>query len=381
MKKLSKHSDLIFLVTITIAFILGGIVIYLSRRVSLEGWRTDFNKHLVGQDEFTDSGVGRDSRIVPIDNPHFVSVKDAVVWMDKRTPVISVLIYQEARAYPLTLLIRHEIVNDNINEVPIVVTYCPLCNSPIVYVRQVDGSVLRFGVSGNLYGNNFVMYDDLTESWWHQFTGEALVGEFTGTYLEVMPSQVVGFSSFAEHYPDGLVLAGDQNQSSRTSTMNPYLHYDDSQSPFLNSGNYDPRLKPLDRVLAALIDGVPVAYSFKLLQEKGVVNDVVNDDPVVVFWQPGVASALDNTTIETSHDVGQAALFGRQLDGRVLTFRYDNGEIFDNETNSEWGIFGEAIAGELRGTKLTIVTCFTHFWFAWSESYPTTLLYGADNNG
>lgn len=376
MKKLSKYSDTIFLLMIACGFIIGGIIAVLSWRVSSEGWRTNFEEYSVDPEAFTDGGVGRDFRIVPIDNPRFVTITEASVWLDKRTPVIAVLLYQEARAYPLTLLVRHEIVNDEIGDMPIAVTYCPLCNSPIVYERLVDDNILRFGISGNLYGNNFVMYDDLTESWWHQFTGEAIVGDFTGTTLTIVQSQVVGFASFAEHYPDGMVLAGDSNSSSakRAYTMNPYLHYDESSSPLMNNGEYDRRLDPLERVLATVINDTPIAYSFTYLKAKGVVNDVVSEYPIVALWQPGVASALDGMTIEDSRDVGQAVLFGRELDGHILTFRYVDGRIFDNETNSEWNIFGEAIEGELKGKQLPHLTCFSYFWFAWSESYPNTLL-------
>jgi hypothetical protein len=374
-KKLSDHSDTVFVLLVIAAFTIGGSVGLLHRRTSSTGWNTNFEEYTVNPDSFSDSGVGRDFRIVPIDDPLFVSASDAAIWLDGRTPVISVWLYHEARAYPLTLMGKHEIVNDQIGEMAIAVTYCPLCNSPIVYEREVGGMILRMGVSGNLYGNNFIMYDDLTESWWHQFTGVALVGDFTGTILEIVPSQVVGFASFYQHYPDGFVLVGDVKYPNRDDTMNPYVHYDESESPLLSNGNYDPRLNPLERVLAAVVKDTPVAYPFEILEVVGVVNDVIQDYPIVVFWQPGVASALDGATIEDSRDVGQAALFGRQVDGQILSFRYEKGEIFDNETGSEWNIFGKAVAGELKDTQLERYTCFSYFWFAWSESYPETLLY------
>jgi uncharacterized protein DUF3179 len=374
-KKLSQHSDTIFVLTIVGAFIIGGAVAISQWRVSSEDWNTNFDEFSVEQNEFTDGGVGRDYRIVPIDDPRFMKASEVATWLDERTPVISVLLYGQARAYPLTLLIKHEIVNDQIADMPIAVTYCPLCNSPIVYKRIVEGIILRLGVSGNLYDNNFVMYDDVTESWWRQFTGEAVVGDFTGTMLEIIPSQVVGFASFYEQYPNGLVLVEDTNDLNENNVINPYLGYEGSASPLLNNGDYDLRLKPLDRVLAAMVNDIPIAYSFAILKEVGVVNDIINDYPVVAFWQPGVASALDASTIADSRDVGQAALFGRTLYERRLSFYYEDGYIFDNETDSEWNIFGEAIAGELRGAQLERYTFFTHFWFAWSESYPETLLY------
>ena len=138
-----------------------------------------------------------------------------------------------------------------------------------------------------------------------------------------------------------------------------------STTPLLSNSDYDPRLNPMARVLSTTVDTVPIAYPYEELRDEGVVNDEVNGQSIVVFWQSGT----------DSDHIGQAAAYGREVNGEILTFRNEDGRIYDNETNSEWNIFGEAIAGELLGEALYDYQCFTHFWFAWSSAYPNTLVY------
>lgn len=374
MKRLSKYSDIIFLGAIVSVIVIGSGILVNQWRVWRDGWRTDFDEYSVDPDEFVAGGMGRDNRIVPIDEPVFVNIEAASVWLHERTPVIVIDYYGAERAYPLTILAIHEIVNDDINGTPVAVTFCPLCNSAIVYHRELNGQVLRMGISGNLYGNNFLMYDDLTESWWYQFTGEAVVGEMTGEMLDIVPSQVVGFGSYVNRYPNGVVLAGDAQRPELNYNVNPYVGYEGIQSPVMTGNVHDPRLNAMQRVLAVEINDTQMAYPFSVLRDVGVINDNINGNDVVVFWQPGAVGlgASDNSY---DNDVGQAGLFGREIDGLILTFRYADGRIFDEQTNSEWNIFGEAISGDYEGRRLYDYNCFTHFWFAWSSAYPDTLVY------
>jgi hypothetical protein len=374
-KRFSQYSDAIIIAGVLGLFVLGGVVAYQQFHSNHEEWETDFSQSQINLSSISTTGMGRDSGIIPIDNPRFVDVASAMSWLDARTPVIVVLAESEARAYPLTILLLHEIVNDSIAGLAIAVTYCPLCNSPIVYEREIDGQVLRMGVTGNLYNNNFLMYDDLTESWWHQFTGEALVGDYVGRVLRVYPSQVVAFNNFARHYPRGDVLAGDEFLPHQSYTMNPYMDYEESSSPMLNRGDYDPRLPAMERVLGVHANGTVMAYPFSDLEDVGAVNDQIGGSAIVVFWQPGAASALDGLTIQNSRDVGQAAIFGRMVDGRELHFTIVGERIIDTETQSEWNIFGEAIEGYLKGAQLEQYTSFAQFWFAWASAYPETSIY------
>lgn len=347
-------------------------------RFSTDFWElTDFCQHSVPYSEIRSGGVGPDG-IPPIDSPQFESIEAAGAWLQDQSPVIALEIEGEARAYPLAILIWHEIVNDEVGDVPVAVTFCPLCNSSIVFDRRVDDATLRFGVSGNLRNSDLIMWDDLTQSWWQQLTGEAIVGTYTDTRLTFVPSQVIGFGDFAAQYPDGLVLSRETGFSRRYG-QNPYEGYDSSAQPFLFEGDLDPRLPATEHVLGGLIGDTAVAYPFSVLAEERVINDTVGDAEVVAFWQDGVVSALDAGTIDSSRDVGTAALYNRELNGQVLTFILDEvGVIRDEQTNSQWNVFGQAEAGELAGSQLTREIAGPHFWFAWVAFRPETLVYGLE---
>lgn len=335
--------------------------------------KTDFCTYEPGVfDEIISGGVPRDG-IPPIDSPEFDTVDVARDWLQPQSPVVAFSLNGIARAYPLAIMTRHEIVNDVVGGEPVAVTFCPLCNSAIVFERTVDDQVFRFGVSGLLRNSDLIMWDDITQSWWQQFTGTGIVGQYTGHQLTILPSQVVGFGAFAEQYPDGEVLS----PGSRTYGSNPYVGYDSSDSPFLFRGPVDDRLFATSRVLAGVIDGVPVAYPFEALAEVGVINDTVGSQEVVAFWQPGATSALDRSDIDSSQDVGMAALYDRALDEQVLTFVRDaEGVIRDEQTGSAWNVFGTATEGELAGQQLRQRLAAPHFWFAWAAFQPDTLIYG-----
>jgi hypothetical protein len=342
--------------------------------------KTDFCKHNVAYGEIM-SGGPPPNGIPPIYDPTFESTSSAAEWLVDRSPVIALEVDGAAKAYPLSILMWHEIVNDEIAGVPVAVTFCPLCNSSIVFDRRVDGDVLEFGTTGNLRNSDLVMWDDLTQSWWQQFTGEAIVGDYTGTFLDIIPSQVVGFGDFRTQYPEGEVLS--LPGYGRSYGQNPYAYYDSEGRPLLPTAQLDAvddRLPLTARVLATTINDVAVAYPFSELSSAFVINDTLGGEDVVAFWQPGVASALDAPTIDTARDVGTAALFSRKLDGQVLTFTADDdGTIRDEQTGSVWNAFGIAEEGELAGSELARYVANGHFWFAWSSFHPDTLLYGFDD--
>jgi hypothetical protein len=337
---------------------------------------TDFCIHGVPYDEIRSGGVPPDG-IPPIDKPRFESIDEAREWLQDQSPVIALELDGEVRAYPLAILTWHEIVNDEVAGVPVAVTFCPLCNAAIVFDRRIRDDVLRLGVTGNLRNSDLIMWDDVTESWWQQITGEGIVGVYTGFRLEMLPSQVVGFGLFAEQFPDGEVLSRDTGHT-RGYGRNPYVAYDTTPGrPALFEGSLDRRLGPTERVLAGLIRGEPMAYPFSALRGERVINDVINDLPVVAFWQPGASSALDEMNIDDSRDVGMAALYSRDLAGQALTFSIDeDGAIRDEETGSQWNFFGLAVGGELEGSQLRQQLFAPHFWFAWAAFQPETPVYG-----
>ena len=344
-----------------------------AARLRTSGWDTDFSLHTVEFSEIR-TVIPRDN-IPAIDAPKFVSVDAAAGWLEDVEPVVALDIAGDARAYPLQILTWHEIVNDDVGGVPVAVTFCPLCNSAIAFDRRFDGDVLDFGVSGNLRNSDLIMYDRQTHSWWQQFTGEGIVGRYAGGQLEHLPSLLVSFADFRSAYPDGRALSRDTGFA-RQYGRNPYVGYDTTKgNPFLFGGALDDRLTPVERVIAVSVNGVDAAFPLGILQEERVINYTVGGRDIVALFKFGAASALDAASIAGSRDVGSAAVFDANLNGRKLTFGVEGNRIVDAETGSVWSILGSALDGELAGESLTPLVHGNHFWFAWAAFKPNTLLY------
>ena len=344
-----------------------------AARLRTSGWDTDFSLHTVEFSEIR-TVIPRDN-IPAIDAPKFVSVDAAAGWLEDVEPVVALDIAGDARAYPLQILTWHEIVNDEVGGVPVAVTFCPLCNSAIAFDRRFDGAVLDFGVSGNLRNSDLIMYDRQTHTWWQQFTGEGIVGRYAGGQLEHLPSLLVSFADFRAAYPDGRALSRETGFA-RQYGRNPYVGYDTTKgNPFLFGGALDERLTPVERVIAVSVNGVDAAFPLGILQEEKVINYTVGGRDIVALFKFGAASALDAASIAGSRDVGSAAVFDANLNGRKLTFGVDGGRIVDAETGSVWSILGSALEGELAGESLTPLVHGNHFWFAWAAFKPDTLLY------
>lgn len=337
-------------------------------------WKTDFSKHSVPLSEISSGGPPRDG-IPPIDHPKLVTATVADSWLKPKEPVINFALGGDHRAYPLQVLIWHEIVNDQVGGQPVTVSFCPLCNSAIAFDRHLDGRVLDFGTTGNLRNSDLVMWDRQTESWWQQLTGEAIVGELTGQRLKMLPSSIVSWADFKAGFPDGKVLSRDTGFE-RDYGRNPYVGYDDVDTPpFLYSGKLDRRLPPKERVVAVSLGGEDVAYPYSVLQKRRVITDTVGGDPIVVFYQPGTVSALNSGSIPESRDVGATGVFRTELDGRRLNLTLVNGAIVDSETGSKWNVLGTAISGPLSGRQLDPVLHADHLWFAWAAFKPQTRIF------
>ncbi len=339
------------------------------------GWKTNFGTARVPLSEIESGGPPRDG-IPPIDQPKFLNPAGAGAWLKDQEPVIAFELNGDARAYPLQILIWHEIVDDEVGGVPVAVTFCPLCNTAIAFDRRVDGQTLRFGTTGNLRRSDLVMWsDDPGETWWQQITGEALVGDLVGHQLTMLPSEIVSFADFKTAYSSGQVLSRDTGNP-RGYGNNPYVGYDNiNSSPFLYSGPNDGRLPPMERVATVELNGETVAYPFSRLIHSPVVNDVLAGTPLVVFHQGGTLSALDGAVIAASHDVGAAAAFNRGVDDKVLTFSLRGVQFIDDQTNSTWDMLGRAIAGPLVGNRLRPLISANHFWFAWAVFRPETRIW------
>ncbi len=186
-------------------------------------------------------------------------------------------------------------MNDDLGDVPVAVTFCPLCNSGMVFDRRVSEGVLSFGVSGKLRNSDMVMYDHQTESWWQQAIGEGIVGRFTGRRLVQLPAWMESWEEFSARNPEGLVM--DQPQYPRAYGRNPYVGYDSSVRPFLYSGEAPPHGVP---ALMRVVRVGERAWPLTRLEEVGALTEA----GVTITWRSGQASALDDRVIAKGRDVG-----------------------------------------------------------------------------
>ena len=260
---------------------------------------TDFSKASVSYVEILSGGPPKDG-IPAIDTPQFVTVADETDIPDVE-PVVTVEIEGERpRAYPIRYLTWHEIVNDRIGDIPVSVTFCPLCNSALVFDGRLGDRELTFGVSGKLRNSDMVMYDRQTESWWQQFDGEAIVGELLGSELTQLPGWMESFKEFRVRNPEGLVMA--QPAAARPYGSNPYAGYDSLSKPFLYNGEKPPHgIEPLARVLRVGDTAWPLE---RIRKESEIVEDGLR-----ITWGAGQVSALDQTNISQSRDVGTVRVF------------------------------------------------------------------------
>ena len=345
-----------------------------SPAISVRYWKTDFSRHTVPFDELVVGTLFRDS-IRPVDRPKFTTVEGASEWLDDREPVIAFDLDGDARAYPLQILMFHEIVNDVVADVPVVITYCPLCNSAVVFDRRLDGVTYDFGTSGYLRKSDLVMWDRQTESWWQQITGEAIVGELAGNRLTFLPTTIVSYTDFRAEYPEGEVLSNSMGFPYPYG-RNLYEHYDEpTRLPHMSRFALTGGPPPKTRVVGLDIDGVRAAVPYPLLEREGALNAIVGDRELVVLFQTGTLSALDQLSIKRSRDVGSTGVFDPHVDGRTLWFKAEGGQIVDDQTGSSWSILGRAVSGPLAGHKLEPIVHGDHFWFAWVSLYPDTLLF------
>jgi len=259
---------------------------------------TDFSKHSVPFEDIRTDGARRDS-ITPISAPTFKRA-DKIRDIGPLEPVLSVEIAGETRAYPLRVLLWHELVNDTIGGVPILVSYCPLCASGVVFDRRLDGTTLAFGNTGRLRHFDMVMYDHNTESWWQQFMGEAIIGTLTGKTLKPLPSRIESFELFRGAAPDAKVLV-PTHAKARAYGTTPYVRMDSrrdkrSRFPF----DIPEGVLPLER---AVIVG-DQAWPLERLKEKGRIEV----DDLVLSWSPGQNSIHDARWIHFGRDIGNVTV-------------------------------------------------------------------------
>lgn len=282
-------------------------------RWAQEGWATDFSITSIDLTRVLSGGPPRDG-IPSIDSPKFLPQSD-IDFLSDNEPVIGLSLNGEAKAYPIRIMTWHEIANDTIGGIPVAVTYCPLCNSSIVFDRRVDGKAVEFGTTGKLKDSNLIMYDRGGDNWWQQFTGEAIAGTATGKKLSLIPSRLQSFGEFKAENENGMVLVPN-NPRFRRYGRNPYVGYDLSGAPFLYDGKLPDYINPMERVVIVrreAQEGGPLIITMNKLSDAGKLTIEGYD----LTWTAGQNSALDQSDIQKGRDVGTVLV---QKDGEDIVY-------------------------------------------------------------
>jgi len=291
--------------------------------------------------------------ISSVENPVFAPVSETATHPTER--VIGISIDGEARAYPLSSF--REVVNDTINGKPVLVTWCPLCGTPIVFERSVDGEAVEFGVSGKLHHNDLVLYDRETFTLWQQLTGEAIVGPRVPDELTMIPADLVSLSDWRERHPETLVLQGGD----ATRSTGKMLPYEDKLHGSSDHGNGKPDRR-LDSY--AVIFGLEIGEQAKAYPEKAMRGRLVEDSlagtPILVVGFP------DTNFVQAFRAPSDAAA----ADG-ALRFTVEGMEIHARD-GRRWDAQGRALTAGAEDLERLITR--RSYWFAWAAFHPETKL-------
>lgn len=368
-KKLKLNS--ILLISLSVFFLV--IILFL---LSVDEEKSVFKlslgqeiKHTVPLDKIVSGGPPQDG-IPSIDNPKFQSVQEADKILEDSEFVLGLNINGDIRAYPLQILVWHEIVNDVVGDQPVAVTYCPLCFTNQVFSRTLsDDSTVEFGTSGKLYNSNLVMYDRKSNSLWSQGLGEGIVGEYAGTRLEKIPFDIAYWKEWKKLYPESKVLSRDTG-SVRPYGADPYGDYYTNDVILFPVANDDKRLGLKEIIIGLENENQYKAYKLQDIEEKKVINDNIgeNKNIALVSLEPFMVRVFDRVIDDDIEGESKKIVID-------LFYNATTNTLIDRETGSELNFEGEFINGSLANKALQLISTDPGFWFEWVAFHPETEIY------
>jgi hypothetical protein len=252
----------------------------------------DYSRHSIPLDEISDGGPGKDG-IPSIDNPHFLTVEEAdQALMQNGDRVLGFVSNNQARAYPIKILNWHEIVNDRVGGNPVVISFCPLCGTGMVFDANVKNRNLKFGVSGLLYQSDMLLYDHQTESLWSQIKSEAVTGPMTGTRLRLLTSTHTNWGTWKKKYPHTKVLS-DKTGFQRSYDRDPYQGYESSSRLMFDVNLKGSKYHPKEKIIGIELGGKAKAYAFsELSRARSPVKDIFNKIPIQIHYDRKTKTAV-----------------------------------------------------------------------------------------
>jgi len=278
---------------------------------------------LIPEDEILHGGPPKDG-IPALNNPQItVAFQDTP--LKKDDIVIGVSHGGISRAYPIRILNWHEVVNDRLDDLSIVVTYCPLCGSAVVFDAKVRGKTLQFGVSGLLYNSDVLLYDRSTSSLWSQLEGRAISGPYKGEKLVMLSSEHTTWEDWRKKKAHTSVISFDTGFA-RNYSRDPYQGYSNTKKLYFPVKFRAKGIHPKERVIGIQLGNESKAWPFKdLHQTSNAITDILGGEKIKIF--------------------------------------------FDKKSQS----------AQIRDVKGKLLPSTTLFWFAWSAFHPNTKIYRANS--
>ena len=317
---------------------------------------------LIPNDEVFDGGPGKDG-IPSVDNPQFAT-SSLINHMQDDDLILGIQIGNEVRGYTHPVLDWHEIINDEINGVPVAITYCPLTGTGIGWDRTIDGSVTTFGVSGLLFNSNLIPYDRNSDSNWSQMANECVNGDLINTKINTRLLVEMPWSTWKEMYPNAMVTTTVTGVSRNYGTY-PYGNYRTSNNLNFPVDIEDDRLHKKERVLGVIINEKAVAYQFEKFSgdEIKLVEDNFQGSELAIIGSEGKNFMV---------------AFERELDGELLDFNVLQNElpaIIEDQNGNKYDVFGKRVEGSNLGKTLNTPTNYIGYWFSWGAFYPNTEIF------
>lgn len=244
----------------------------------------DISNSLIDINDIHFGGPPRDG-IPALNNPRFVSAKEQK-YLEDSDRILGLNIAGISKAYPVRILNWHEVVNDQFEDIPISIVYCPLCGTGTAFHTEIEDIRLEFGVSGLLYNSDVLMYDRQTESLWSQIQAQAISGSFAGTTLMQFPLLHTTWKQWREKHPDSLVLS-DATGFTRDYSRNPYTGYEHTENLYFPvTHSTDELFNPKETVLGVKLGEKTKAYPFSLLDEfgKSSFKDTLAGESITIHW-------------------------------------------------------------------------------------------------
>lgn len=306
--------------------------------------------------EVFDGGPGKDG-IPALENPEFVDPQ-SIVYIQDDDFVIGFKNGSDIRAYPHAILDWHEIINDNIGDVSIAITYCPLTGTGIGWNRIINDNETTFGVSGLLYNTNLIPYDRATDSNWSQILNKSVNGNLKGKNAELIYLFETDFKTWKTMYPSTKVVSR-LTGFDRTYGTTPYGDYATNNNFFLFPVAKDARLPLKERVLTIVVDASAKAYPFDSFDSVNIIKDNFRGKSFLVVGNANFIVAFELQTEQEDLD---------------FQYVFDGSEALmtDNENNT-WNVFGEAISGPRAGQQLTNAPSFMAYWFSIPAFYQAEI--------